>query len=159
MAQGASPSLAILFTPSANQDLLKFHYPATHSRQPSLHTMESFLAFPAKSPLQPPKPESNAYWISHTRSLSVSTSSSQESQSGSESPVKAVKKTHLCGICHKTFERPSTLKTHMNSHTGLKPYKCLNLNCTRRFSVRSNMRRHHLKCVDSSVAGSPFGDE
>jgi uncharacterized Zn-finger protein len=53
---------------------------------------------------------------------------------------------YSCLHCHKLFERPSTLKTHMNSHTGERPFGCPNNGCGRSFSVRSNMMRHHKKC-------------
>ncbi|OWB74481.1 nucleic acid binding protein [[Candida] boidinii] len=53
-----------------------------------------------------------------------------------------------CPVCFKTFNRPSGLRIHMNTHTGEKPYQCKWKGCERVFSVRSNMKRHyklHLK--------------
>ncbi|RPD68864.1 hypothetical protein L226DRAFT_312279 [Lentinus tigrinus ALCF2SS1-7] len=50
---------------------------------------------------------------------------------------------HGCGICHRRFNRPSSLAIHMNSHTGAQPFECPFPGCTRRFSVNSNMRRHY----------------
>lgn len=47
-----------------------------------------------------------------------------------------------CPRCHKQFKRPSSLATHMNSHTGEKPFVCPWKGCSRAFSVRSNMTRH-----------------
>ncbi|KAI8074511.1 hypothetical protein BC940DRAFT_231029 [Gongronella butleri] len=49
---------------------------------------------------------------------------------------------YKCDLCTKRFTRPSSLATHMHSHTGEKPYKCLFEDCGRRFSVVSNLRRH-----------------
>ncbi|CCH62261.1 hypothetical protein TBLA_0G03240 [Henningerozyma blattae CBS 6284] len=47
-----------------------------------------------------------------------------------------------CDICHKFFRRPSSLKTHMNIHTGVKPYLCPYNNCYKPFNAKSNMLRH-----------------
>ncbi|OAD79778.1 C2H2-type zinc finger transcription factor [Phycomyces blakesleeanus NRRL 1555(-)] len=49
---------------------------------------------------------------------------------------------YKCSLCIKRFTRPSSLATHMHSHTGEKPYKCSVDGCGRRFSVVSNLRRH-----------------
>jgi len=49
---------------------------------------------------------------------------------------------HQCSICDKWFPRPSGLATHMNSHTGAKPYKCPAPDCNKSFAVRSNAKRH-----------------
>lgn len=47
-----------------------------------------------------------------------------------------------CSYCGKGFNRPSSLKIHLNSHTGAKPFVCPVESCGRSFSVLSNMRRH-----------------
>ncbi|KAJ8077223.1 hypothetical protein PM082_001651 [Marasmius tenuissimus] len=47
-----------------------------------------------------------------------------------------------CSYCGKGFNRPSSLKIHLNSHTGEKPFQCPVEGCGRSFSVLSNMRRH-----------------
>ncbi|KAJ2761650.1 hypothetical protein IWQ57_005992, partial [Coemansia nantahalensis] len=52
------------------------------------------------------------------------------------------RKRYLCTVCQKMFARPSTLSTHMHSHTGDKPYECTWDGCGKRFSVMSNLRRH-----------------
>lgn len=51
-------------------------------------------------------------------------------------------KKHKCKICDKRFTRPSSLQTHMYSHTGEKPFACEFEGCGRHFSVVSNLRRH-----------------
>ncbi|BGP24943.1 zinc finger, C2H2-type domain containing protein [Rhodotorula toruloides] len=45
-----------------------------------------------------------------------------------------------CPHCPKRFARPSSLRIHIHSHTGEKPFTCPL--CDRAFSVQSNLRRH-----------------
>ena len=54
----------------------------------------------------------------------------------------STQKKHKCKVCDKRFTRPSSLQTHMYSHTGEKPYACEHEGCGRHFSVVSNLRRH-----------------
>ena len=75
-----------------------------------------------------PSVEDDAYYLD---SSSVSSSSSTTSQ-----------KQYNCSFCLKKFMRPSSLKIHVYSHTGEKPFNCSYPGCRRKFSVRSNMRRH-----------------
>lgn len=49
---------------------------------------------------------------------------------------------YVCPYCDKGFTRPSSLRTHTYSHTGEKPFKCIEPACGRKFSVQSNLRRH-----------------
>ncbi|KAJ1820724.1 hypothetical protein LPJ60_003035 [Coemansia sp. RSA 2675] len=48
-----------------------------------------------------------------------------------------------CQYCHKRFSRPSSLTSHVYTHTGERPFACDFLGCTKRFSVLSNLRRHY----------------
>ncbi|KAH8676714.1 hypothetical protein BGZ60DRAFT_371952 [Tricladium varicosporioides] len=54
----------------------------------------------------------------------------------------STQKKHKCKVCDKRFTRPSSLQTHMYSHTGEKPFSCEFEGCGRHFSVVSNLRRH-----------------
>ncbi|CAG8503286.1 3743_t:CDS:2 [Ambispora gerdemannii] len=60
----------------------------------------------------------------------------------SSKTVSSTPKRYKCTICQKRFTRPSSLQTHMYSHTGEKPFKCPVEGCGRHFSVVSNLRRH-----------------
>lgn len=79
---------------------------------------------------------------SFSGSSSVPAQSSMMSQFSSK-VSSSVQKKHVCKICEKRFTRPSSLQTHVYSHTGEKPYKCDFPGCGRCFSVVSNLRRHH----------------
>ncbi|KAH9826266.1 zinc finger protein [Teratosphaeria destructans] len=69
-------------------------------------------------------------------------------------------KKHKCKICDKRFTRPSSLQTHMYSHTGEKPFACDVEGCGRHFSVVSNLRRHRkVHKGDGRDAPSPDDDE
>ncbi len=66
---------------------------------------------------------------------------SMMSQFSSKMSANTQKK-HKCKVCDKRFTRPSSLQTHMYSHTGEKPFACDVDGCGRHFSVVSNLRRH-----------------
>lgn len=53
---------------------------------------------------------------------------------------------YICTTCNKAFSRPSSLRIHIHSHTGEKPFKCPHAGCGKAFSVRSNMKRHERGC-------------
>ncbi|KAJ8088810.1 hypothetical protein PM082_014056 [Marasmius tenuissimus] len=52
---------------------------------------------------------------------------------------------HACSMCHKRFDRPSTLRKHLLVHTGEKAFQCDT--CGRRFGVASNLNRHVRRCI------------
>ncbi|KAF9051117.1 hypothetical protein BDZ89DRAFT_1126087 [Hymenopellis radicata] len=67
-----------------------------------------------------------------------------------------------CKYCGKGFNRPSSLKIHINSHTGEKPFACTVEGCGRSFSVLSNMRRHarvHTQAPAQAESSSDEGSE
>ncbi|KAI9503150.1 hypothetical protein BX070DRAFT_183478, partial [Coemansia spiralis] len=49
---------------------------------------------------------------------------------------------YQCEECLKYFTRPSSLTTHIYTHTGEKPHECSFPGCSKKFSVLSNLRRH-----------------
>ena len=68
-------------------------------------------------------------------------------------------KKHKCKICDKRFTRPSSLQTHMYSHTGEKPFACNVDGCGRHFSVVSNLRRHKKVHKGESSSTTSEGEE
>ncbi|CAK7214581.1 hypothetical protein SCUCBS95973_002195 [Sporothrix curviconia] len=71
--------------------------------------------------------------------------------------TSTTQKKHKCKVCEKRFTRPSSLQTHMYSHTGEKPFACDVPGCGRNFSVVSNLRRH--KKVHKDLSPSETGSE
>ncbi|KAK0468841.1 hypothetical protein IW261DRAFT_1517107 [Armillaria novae-zelandiae] len=59
---------------------------------------------------------------------------------------------HICQTCHKSFNRPSSLRIHVNTHTGATPFRCPFPGCGREFNVNSNMRRHYRNHTNNNTA-------
>ncbi|KAH8107917.1 hypothetical protein BXZ70DRAFT_21530 [Cristinia sonorae] len=87
---------------------------------------------------------------------SSSSGLSQAPDMTSQATANATAQPHRyeCTYCGKGFTRPSSLKIHINTHTGEKPYICPFEGCGRSFSVQSNMRRHarvHTRNAESQL--------
>jgi uncharacterized Zn-finger protein len=91
----------------------------------------------------------------------------------------STQKKHKCKVCDKRFTRPSSLQTHMYSHTGEKresptipnvraglshltlmiAFSCEVEGCGRHFSVVSNLRRHRKVHKGQGETPSEAGSE
>ncbi|KAK0448502.1 hypothetical protein EV421DRAFT_1782631 [Armillaria borealis] len=89
---------------------------------------------------------------SHT-SDSTTASSEGEGDEDLENTGISSSRRHICELCGKRFNRPSSLKIHQNTHTGAKPFPCPFPGCGRVFNVNSNMRRHYRSHMDTGRAG------
>lgn len=81
------------------------------------------------------RPYVSHYMLKKARGIYRQTISPEKtSKSGS------IEKPNLCRICGKVYARPSTLKTHMRTHSGEKPYRCTD--CDKSFSQAANLTAH-----------------
>ena len=138
--------MATLFVPSCSTDLLHFRIDYTREGDYFFKKLNRGSALFKASD----RKRSNS-WDSQISNVSESTSFKSSSPlpqplSDQTPSKKSSNWKYKCTICKKPFERPSTLKTHLNSHTGERPFKCPHRLCERSFTVRSNMIRHHKKC-------------
>jgi uncharacterized Zn-finger protein len=128
-----------LFVPCCSNDLLRFHL---NEGPDALDTLCA-IACNEKIKYPPQKTYRMHSWDSRISDLS----SLSDEEPTQIVPSRCAKWKYTCSVCRKLFERPSTLRTHMNSHTGERPFACQNKSCKRSFTVRSNMMRHHKKCT------------
>ncbi|KAF5392203.1 hypothetical protein D9757_001419 [Collybiopsis confluens] len=155
------------------EDTLAYQYswniPSTHGRTPSLPESSPLGPDPSfKTALYPsptpklPTPSEMAILMRPSRAVSSTETSSVPPPlatrallspdpllAGLPSPEEeftlARERKHACSMCHKRFDRPSTLRKHLLVHTGEKAFQCET--CGRRFGVASNLNRHVRRCI------------
>lgn len=116
--------------PSSNPNPWQHHHyinNGTTSNQPNASTASS--------------PSTTSYY-SQAHVQQAHLSQQQQQQQQQQQPQDR----YICTICSKAFSRPSSLRIHNHSHTGVKPYRCPHSGCGKAFSVRSNMKRHERGC-------------
>lgn len=75
-----------------------------------------------------------------TKSQAIKQSSSTGGSSCSVGLIPSLQRTNQCGVCGRNYARPSTLKTHLRTHTNERPFKC-NV-CFKTFSQAANLTAH-----------------
>jgi hypothetical protein len=134
-------SIPIQPQPSMTPMPLEPHTVLTYHRPPRhLHTRsysDYTHPYPTSSP--PHKSGTQLAPIHHHR-RSKSTNNTLDFLAPLDKPPPSEK--YSCSFCQKGFSRPSSLRIHIYSHTGERPFACPEENCNRKFSVQSNMRRH-----------------
>lgn len=64
----------------------------------------------------------------------------KDSGGSSSGAARHSQRLNHCGICGRNYARPSTLKTHLRTHTNERPFKC-NV-CMKTFSQAANLTAH-----------------
>ncbi|CAE6437536.1 unnamed protein product [Rhizoctonia solani] len=118
---------------AANRGMIENQHNAPmYGQNASLHPMPPHPSSRSRSDHAYPTPPNSAR--SEGRTYPVQQQNTTAAGAGS--------RRHVCSECGQTFDRPSSLQTHMNTHTGEQPFQCPYEGCGRKFSVKSNMRRH-----------------
>ncbi|TFK34362.1 hypothetical protein BDQ12DRAFT_689885 [Crucibulum laeve] len=150
IASGSSPTFRVFVPSTAGAPIERPSYPTDRSGPPNAPAPHREAERHRKyTHSDPSYPAIISFPISGPPTGSVSSNSGySRDESGNasddESPSEGNSgKKHVCPTCLKRFNRPSSLRIHVNTHTGATPFRCPWPNCGREFNVNSNMRRHY----------------
>ncbi|SAL99500.1 hypothetical protein [Absidia glauca] len=137
-----SPGTTKMPHSSSSQHIKRSRYHRSPYQRPADHHQPSFNPPALPSSSTSTSSSSSEQQQQHTNQPPRNRLASSSSSSSSSSTTENIPRRYKCTVCVKRFTRPSSLATHMHSHTGEKPYRCNVDGCGRRFSVVSNLRRH-----------------
>ncbi|KAJ7588899.1 hypothetical protein C8J56DRAFT_51505 [Mycena floridula] len=120
-----------------------FRHPSNLKAHMAIHTGETPFKCPYPSCGRSFNVKSNMtrHYSKHSRDLQ----SRWDLSSSRPEATQKRKGAHPCHICWKPFRDPSTLKVHLNAHTGENSFECRYPNCGKAFNVKSNLARHYRK--------------
>jgi hypothetical protein len=139
---------------NSSKSSTNYSFPSTHSNHSSISSASPYLSSYGYNPSIAGSDISDYSSVAESVDVSSRTLPRPTNFPGAAPPPqsmmgqfssklsRAQEKKHKCKVCDKRFTRPSSLQTHMYSHTGEKPFACEVEGCGRHFSVVSNLRRH-----------------
>ncbi|SHO76310.1 Similar to S.cerevisiae protein CMR3 (Putative zinc finger protein) [Malassezia sympodialis ATCC 42132] len=131
---------------------LRITWPETGSKQSPVQKSDVFSSGPTSDIHSVDDPRSKTPEGMHHQDDKDLHSPQNETGSKQRGKVSGTNGKFECRYCNKRFSRPSSLRTHIHSHTGEKPFRCDAPGCGRCFSVQSNLRRHQRSHSISSIS-------